>query len=126
MKLKLLAAIAVIVAVPLCAQAQPKPAAAAKATKADAQRVVQSISADKAKTQKYCELAKLSEQMDEAEQKKDTKTAEALEKQAEALMAQLGPDYGKLMDGMQSVKAESKEGKEIGAVLEGLDKLCAK
>jgi ABC-type transporter Mla subunit MlaD len=124
MKLKLLAAIAVIVAVPLCAQAQPKPAAAAKATKADAQRVVQSISADKVKTQKYCELAKLSEQIDEAEQKKDTKKTEALEKQAEALMAQLGPDYGKLMDGMQAVNAESKEGKEIGAVMEGLDKLC--
>jgi len=126
MKLKLLAAIAVIVAVPLCAQAQPKPAAAAKATKADAQRVVQSISADKVKTQKYCDLAKLAEEMDAAEQKKDTKKIEALEKQADALMVQLGPDYGKLMDGMQSVKAESKEGKEIGAVMEGLDKLCAK
>ena len=126
MKLKLLAAIAVIVAVPLCAQAQPKPAAAAKATKADAQRVVQSISADKVKTQKYCELAKLGEELDAAEQKKDTKKTEVLEKQAEALMAQLGPDYGKLMDGMQSVNAESKEGKEIGAVMEGLDKLCAK
>ncbi len=126
MKLKLLAAIAVIVAVPLCAQAQPKPAAAAKPTKADAQRVVQSISADKVKTQKYCDLAKLAEEMDAAEQKKDTKKIEALEKQADALMVQLGPDYGKLMDGMQSVKAESKEGKEIGAVMEGLDKLCAK
>jgi hypothetical protein len=124
MKLKLIAAIAVIAAIPLCAQAQPKPAA--KATKADAQRVVQSISADKAKTQKYCDLAKLSEQIDEAEQKKDTKKTEALESQAEALMAQLGPDYGKLMDGMQSINAESKEGKEIGAVMEGLDKLCAK
>ena len=123
MKLKLLAAIAVVVALPLCAQAQPKPAAA-KATKADAQRVVQSISADKAKTQKYCELAKLSEQMDEADKKKDTKKLEALEKQADVLTAALGPDYSKLMEGMQSLNAESKEGKEIGAVMEGLDKLC--
>jgi len=126
MKLKLIAAIAVIAAIPAYAQAQPKPAAAAKATKADAQRVVQSISADKAKTQKYCDLAKLGEEMDQAEQKKDQKKLDALEKQAEALMAQLGPDYGKLMEGMPSVNAESKEGKEIGAVMEGLDKLCAK
>jgi hypothetical protein len=124
MKLKFLAVFAVIVAIPAYAQAPQKPAA--KATKADAQRVVQSISADKVKTQKYCELTKLGEEMDAAEQKKDTKKTEALEKQAEALMAQLGPDYGKLMDGMQSVNAESKEGKEIGAVMEGLDKLCAK
>jgi len=124
MKLKLIAAIAVIVAIPAYAQAPQKPAA--KATKADAQRVVQSISADKAKTQKYCDLAKLGEEMDQAEQKKDQKKLDALEKQAEALMAQLGPDYAKLMEGMQSINAESKEGKEIGAVMEGLDKLCAK
>lgn len=124
MKLKLLAAIAVVVAVPFCAQAQPKPAAAPKATKADAERVVKSISTDKAKTQKYCEMAKLSEQMDEADKKKDQKKLEALEKQADTLMAALGPDYAKLMEGMQSLNAESKEGKEIGAVMEGLDKLC--
>jgi Skp family chaperone for outer membrane proteins len=121
MKLKFLAVIAVIAAIPAYAQAPQKPA-----TKADAQRVVQSISADKAKTQKYCDLAKLGEEMDQAEQKKDQKKLDALEKQAEALMAQLGPDYGKLMEGMQSINAESKEGKEIGAVMEGLDKLCAK
>jgi ABC-type transporter Mla subunit MlaD len=123
MKLKLLVAIAVIAAVPAYAQA-PKPAA--KPTKAEAQRVVQAISSDKAKTKTYCDLAKLSEQMDEAEQKKDTKKTEALEKQAETLMAALGPDYGKLMDGMAALAPESKEGKEIGVVIEGLDKLCDK
>ena len=124
MKLKLLAAVAVVVAFPICAQAQPKPAAAAKATKADAQKVVQVISADKAKAKIYCDVAKLGEQMDEADKKKDQKKLEALEKQADALTAALGPDYAKLMEGMQAVNAESKEGKEIGAVMEGLDKLC--
>jgi hypothetical protein len=125
MKLKLLAAIAVIVAVPFCVQAQPKPPVV-KVTKADAQRVVQSISADKAKAQKYCDLAKLGEEMDAAEQKKDQKKMDELEKKSNDLMAQLGPDYAKLMDGLQSMNAESKEGKEIGEVMEGLDKLCAK
>ncbi|MBI3703779.1 MAG: hypothetical protein HY244_08020 [Rhizobiales bacterium] len=87
---------------------------------------MQSIGADKAKTQKYCDLAKLGEEMDAAEQKKDQKKLDELEKKSNDLMAQLGPDYAKLMDGLQSVNAESKEGKEIGAVMEGLDKLCAK
>lgn len=125
MKLKLIAAIAVVAAIPLVVQAQPKPAAA-KATKADAQRVVQGITADKAKNQKYCELATLGEQIDQAEQKKDNKKVEELSKKSDDLMAQLGPDYAKLMDGLQNTDPQSKDGKEIGEVLEGLDKACAK
>lgn len=125
MKLKLIAAIAVVAAIPLFVQAQPKPAAA-KATKADAQRVVQGITADKAKNQKYCELATLGEQIDQAEQKKDNKKVEELSKKSDDLMAQLGPDYAKLMDGLQNTDPQSKDGKEIGEVLEGLDKACAK
>ncbi len=124
MTLKLLAIAAVIVAMPLYAQAQQKPAA--KPTKADAQRIVQTISGDKNKTQKYCELSKLGDQMDEAEQKKDNKKVEELSKKADDLMNQLGPEYASFMDGLQSMKPESKESKEIGTELEALDKLCAK
>jgi hypothetical protein len=124
MKLKLIAAIAVIAAIPLWAHAQPKPAA--KVTKAEVQRIMQSIAADKAKGQKYCDLLKLNDQMDEADQKKDTKKIEALEKQAEALMTAIGPDYVKLMEGLQGVNPDSPEGKEIGAVIEAVDKQCAK
>jgi len=126
MKLKFIAAIAAIVIVPLVAQAQPKPAAGPKPTKADAQRVVQGITADKTKSQTYCQLASLSEQLDDAEQKKDNKKLEALSKQADDLMGKLGPDYAKLMDGLQALDPDSKEGKEIGEVLEGLDKACGK
>ena len=126
MKLKFIAAIAAIAIVPLAAQAQPKPAAGPKPTKAEAQRVVQGITADKAKSQKYCELASLSDQLDQAEQKKDNKKLEELSKKADDLMNQLGPDYAKLMDGLQGLDPDSKDGKEIGEVLEGLDKACGK
>ena len=125
MKLRLIAAIAMIAALPLAVQAQPKPGAKPP-SKADAQKVVQTISADKAKVAKYCELAKLGEQMDAAEQKKDQKTLDALSKKADDLMNQLGPQYASLMDGLQSLAPDSKEGKEVGEVMEGLDKLCAK
>ena len=69
MKLRLIVAIAAVVALPAyaLAQAQKQPPAPKKPTKAEVQRVVQGTSADKTKSQKYCELAKLSEQIDEAE-----------------------------------------------------------
>ncbi len=99
MNLKLIVAILAIAAVPVGAQAQ-KPGAA-KVTNADAQKVVKIISGDKAKTQAFCELNKLGEQIDQAEQKNDSKTADALSQKADALAEKLGPEYAALMDGLQ-------------------------
>ena len=50
---------------------------APKPTLAEAQNVVQTISNDKAKLQAYCELGKLEDQMEKAEEANDTKTVEA-------------------------------------------------
>src|SRR5450759_4251178 len=106
MNLKLIAAILVIAAVPVCAQAQ-KPSAA-NVTKADAQKVVKMISGDKAKTQTYCDMAKLGEQIEQANEKKDTKKADELSQKMDELSAKLGPEYAALMDGMQDMDANSK------------------
>lgn len=132
MKLKLMIAVAVMAALPLCAQAQQsKPSQmqqpkASKATNADAQRVVKLISADKAKTQAYCDMAKLGDQIAQSEEKKDNKTAEALMQKADALAQKIGPEYAALMEGLGDLDEKSKEGQAIGATLEGLDKLCPK
>jgi hypothetical protein len=123
MKLKLFVAIAAIAALTVGAQAQPKPK---KVTKADAQKVVALISADKAKTQIYCDMAKLGEQIDQADQKKDSKKVEELGTKMDEMTQKLGPEYAALMDGLQGMDPESKEGKDIGAVLDGLDALCKK
>jgi len=124
MNLKLIVAILAIAAVPVGAQAQ-KPGAA-KVTNADAQKVVKIITGDKAKTQAFCELNKLGEQIDQAEQKNDSKTADALSQKADALAEKLGPEYAALMDGLQTLDQNSKDGDAIGKTLEDLDKLCAK
>jgi uncharacterized phage infection (PIP) family protein YhgE len=124
MNLKSIVAALVIAALPLCALAQPK--AASKVTKADAVKVVKMISADKAKTQTYCDMAKLGEQVEQADQKKDTKKVEALSKQMDDMSAKLGPEYAALMEGLQDLDANSKDGKEIAEVLEALDEPCAK
>ena len=126
MKLKLVAAISAL-AIPALAHAQqdgsqpniPKP------TKADVQNVVQIVTADKAKTQTYCDLTKLFAQIEAAEQKDDT-NLEALTKQANALVDKLGPEYFKMAEGLEQVDLTSSEGKELLSILLELDKLCTR
>jgi len=123
MKLTSIAAILLLAAVP--AYAQPAKTTA-KVTKADAEKVVKAISADKAKTQTYCDMAKLGEQIDLADQKKDQKKVDELSKQMDAMSQKLGPEYVTLMTRMQDMDPNSKDGKDINATMEGLDKLCQK
>ncbi|MGB8894887.1 MAG: hypothetical protein WA322_04010 [Pseudolabrys sp.] len=123
MKLKLIVAILVIAAVPVCAQAQPP--SAAKVTKADAQKVLNIISGDKVKTQTYCDISKLGDQIEEADPK-DTKMADELYQKMDELAKKLGPEYVALMDGLQDINPNSQVGQEIGSTLSALDKLCAK
>ena len=124
MKLKFVAAISAL-AIPALAHAQqsgPQP----KPTTADAQNVVQIITGDKVKTQAYCDFTKLEGQVRAADQKNDTKTLEVLSKQAEALVDKLGPEYFKLMDGLEQVDPKSSEAKEFMSILSELDKRCTK
>jgi hypothetical protein len=122
MNLKSIVAALVIAALPLCAQAQKS----MKVTKADAQKVVKIISADKAKTQIYCDMAKLGEQIEQADQKKDSKKVDELSAKMEEMSQKLGPEYIALMDGLQDMDANSPTGKDIAAALDGLDALCGK
>ena len=126
MKLKLVAAISALATIPALAHAQqsgPQPNVP-KPTKADAQKVVQIITSDKVKTRAYCDLTKLEGQVEAAAQKNDTKTLEALSKQADALVDKLGPEYFNLMDGLEQVDAKSSEAKEFMSILSDLDKRC--
>jgi hypothetical protein len=126
MKLKLVAAISAL-AIPALAHAQqgaqpkvPRP------TKADAQNVVRIITSDKVKTQAYCDLIKLEGQAKTAAEKNDTKPLETISKQTEVLIGKLGPEYYKLMDGLEQVDPKSSEAKEFMFVLSELDQRCTK
>src|SRR5262245_49539792 len=70
MNLKLNVAVLLIAAVPMYTQAQNP--STAKVNKGDAQKVVTIISGDRVKTKTYCDIQKLSEQIDEASAKKDS------------------------------------------------------
>ena len=137
MKLKLIVAALVVAAMPMCAQAQssspPKPSKPAKAAPAApvskvvaAQRVVKTISGDKTKTETYCDIGKLSQQIEEAEQKNDMKKIDELNKRMDELATKLGPEYVALMGELEDIDPSSKEGQDVSSALGGLDKLCAK
>jgi hypothetical protein len=128
MNLKLLMAVSLFAAMPIVAFAQQKnaapPPSAPKPTVATVQKVVQMISGDKAKVQAYCEIGKLQDQMEQASKKKDNKTLEALGAKVDTLAQQIGPDYVKVMDGLDQVDPNSAEGKQFAGVVEPLDKQC--
>jgi ABC-type transporter Mla subunit MlaD len=122
MDLKLTVAILAVALVPMCAQAQQPSGAKVKA---DAQNVVKIISGDKAKTQTYCQLDELSDQVTQAVQKKDEKKAEELSRKMEELEGGLGPEYVALARELEEVDPNSQDGQDILSALDALDKLCA-
>jgi hypothetical protein len=133
MNLKLIVAVAALAAMPTLALAQASGAASPKGqtappkpTKAAADKVVQIISADKAKIATYCSIGPLYEQMDQAREKKNQKLMQDLSKQIQALSTKLGPEYSTLMAGYVSADPASQEAKDVDAAFETLDKQCPK
>jgi len=126
MRLKPVLVLCAAIAVSAVAYAQKgaPPPRAAKPTKAEAQRLVELISGDKTKTQQYCDIGKLNEQMAQAEQIKDKKTLETLARRADDLAHKIGHEYVQLMDGLEHIDEDSSEGKEIIAALDELERLC--
>jgi hypothetical protein len=119
MNLKLVVAILVIAAVPVCAAQAQKPSAV---TKADAQKVLKIISGNKAKTRIYCDITKLVEQITEG----DENETDGLYQKIDELAKKLGPEYAALVDGLQDIDPESKVGQEIESVLAALQRLCTR
>jgi hypothetical protein len=125
MNSKFVAALAVCAAfsvTPALAQ-QKAPAAekeepAQKASKAEVQKLVDSIKADKAKTKQFCDLAKLQDQYAAAAEKKDEKKLDTLDKEMDEGAKKIGGDFERIM------QAEIDE--ESTALIDGLASSCAK
>jgi hypothetical protein len=99
--------------------------AAPKPTKADVQKVVQIINADKTKIATYCNLARIDDQMAKATAAKDTSKLQQLGKQAEDMGQTLGPEYVALTSGLDEIDPESKDGRDLLSQFEVLDRLCS-
>jgi mevalonate kinase len=115
---KSMVAILMIVTAPVCAQVQ-------KPTRADAQKVFEIISGNEAKTQIFCDIGKLGDEIEQAAERKDTRTTDELRRKIDELGRKLGPEYAALMNGIQDVDPESEDGQQISSTIQALDKLCA-
>ena len=126
MSLKILMAVTIFAAAPIVAFAQKDDPAnqALKPTLSDAQKVVQTISNDKTKLQAYCELGKLQDQMEKAEEGNDTKAVDALVAKADALAQQIGPEYLRIVEGLEEVDPNSAEGQKFADVFNTLHEKC--
>ena len=80
-------AILAICTVPLYAQSQPPNAAEL------AQTVFGIVAGDKTKTQAYCQVLDLSDELDQIDQQKDRKKTEDLSQKINELQTKLGPEY---------------------------------
>jgi aspartokinase len=94
---------------------------------ANAQKVVSVISGDKAKTQAYCQIAKISQQVDQAAREKDRKKAEELVQKINELEKQLGPEYLALVDALfnnNNMDLNSEDFEEIVSMFDRFDEAC--
>jgi hypothetical protein len=124
MNVKVVIAILLVAAVPVYAQAQSP--GVPKVSTGDAQKVVAIIRGNKAKTQAYCEILRLSEQMEQAGEKRDTKLVDQLSQKIETLEKTLGPEYVAL-DGLEDIDPEKdKLAAEIMSIFGPLDRLCTR
>jgi hypothetical protein len=112
MNLKLIVAFLVIAAEPGWAQVQEPRAI----TNAEAQKVIETISGDEAKTKAYCDILKVDDQIQRAEQNDDN--TDELYRKRDELAEKLGPEFVTLMNGLQDIDMNSDVGQANGAIVQ--------
>lgn len=96
-----------------------------RVSKVDAQRVVEIISSDKAKTQAYCDIQDLSEQMERAYEERNLKLAAELLQKIDTTERTFVPEYAELIDRLELFDPENdKLGAEIMFEFSTLNRLC--
>ena len=88
------------------------------------QNLVGIIGSDKTKTQTYCQIHDLSEQLIQAVQEKDRKKANALAEKIAELYKKMGPEFAALIDIEKHVDLNSRDGQEIAAIVASLGESC--
>ena len=121
MYLKALMGVAILAFTTVSAFAQGQ---APKPTLADVQHLAEGISGDKSKLRAYCELEELHDQTQQAVDEKDAKAIDALIAKTDALEQQLGPEYDKVIEGLDQIDLSSAEGREIADVFKTLQERC--
>jgi hypothetical protein len=107
-----------VLMLPLYAQAQLPDMAKLKT---DAQKVVSVINGDKFKTEAFCQMRTLGEQIDQVTHDKDMKKSEALIQKINDFEKQLGPEYLTLIGDLNEADPNSKDVHDILLMFDRLD-----
>ena len=98
------------------------PALAANAAVDSAVKTFEQVAGDPAKLKTYCEMSKV---MSSAESADDSKN-DALDKQMDGFMKQLGSEFETAFEAGADLEPESADGKSYDAALDALDGKCPK
>jgi hypothetical protein len=119
MNRQFIVAILLVVAVPVYAHAQ-------NLRVGDAQKVVTIIGSDKIKTQSYCEIMKLGEQVGQAYEKNDKKMVDELSQKIDTLEKILGPEYVALINRVPEIAENDQLRAEFLSAFGALARLCTR
>jgi hypothetical protein len=89
--------------------------------KAEARDFVKIVSSDKLKSQTYCEIVGLNDQIDQEE---DPIEVQELSQKRDKLEERLGSKFVAFVAGFMNIDKDSRDYQEIASILEPLDKLC--
>ena len=117
-------AVLLIAAVPVYAEAQSP--SVPRVSKDDAHKVATIISGDKAKTQTYCDIQKLGEQMERAYEKRNLQLVDELQQKIGTMGKTLGPEYAALVEGLVLHPENGKLDAEIMLEFAALSRLCTR
>jgi hypothetical protein len=88
------------------------------------QHLADVVSSDKSKLRAYCELGKLHDKTQQAVEENDADEIAALTAKIDAFEQELGPEYDKVLDGLDQIDLRSDEGQQIAAVFKTLQEKC--
>jgi hypothetical protein len=89
--------------------------------KSEARDFVKIVSGNKLKSQTYCEIVELNDQIDQEE---DPIEVQELSQKRDKLEDKLGSKYVAFVAGLMNIDKDSRDYQEIALILEPLDKLC--
>ena len=125
MLLKTLIGVAIFAGTTVAAVGQDEPTnQTPKPTLADVQHLAEMIGSDKSKLRAYCELGKLHDETRQAVEYNDPNAIAEVTARTDAFERQLGPEYDKILDGLDKIDLNSDEGQQIADVFKTLQEKC--
>jgi hypothetical protein len=125
MLLKTLIGVAIFAGTTVAAVGQEEPAnQTPMPTLEDVQHLTEMIGSDKSKLRAYCELGKLHDETRQAVDYNDTDAIAAVTDKTNAFERQLGPEYDKVLNGIDQIDFSSDEGQRIAAAFYSLQQKC--